>query len=198
MKKILLTLLATAALAAPSAALAHGGHGWWHHHAGLAMLTGTGTSFGGATATASGTLVSRSDKLATGTFSLSLTSDLSKVTTKTFGRGTLTCAPATASLTLTDGASAANTATGALAGNTCSWTKTGSTDTVRSFFGRGKATGAGTLAGLTGKTAKAFIVQKADGTVKGAVFAGRGGERSLSFTKSERQAKHASGCDHSG
>jgi hypothetical protein len=52
--------------------------------------------------------------------------------------------------------------------------------------------------GLTGKTAKAFIVQKADGTVKGAVFAGHRGERSLSFTKSERNAKHESGCDHSG
>ena len=51
---------------------------------------------------------------------------------------------------------------------------------------------------FTGKTARAFIVQKADGSVKGAVFAGHGGARSLLFTKSEHLAKHASGCDHSG
>lgn len=196
MRKLFLTLLATAALAAPSAAFAHGGHGWSHHHrATLAKLTGTGTSFGSATATASGTLAGRSDKLAAGTFSVSLTTDLSKATTKTFARGTLMCAPATASLTLTDSVSSANTVTGALTGKTCSWTKTGSTDTVRAFFGRGPATGAGTLAGLTGGTAKAFLVQKADGSVKGAVFAGHRGERSLSFSMGERNAKHESGCD---
>jgi hypothetical protein len=196
MRKLFLALLATAALAVPSAAFAHHGHGWSHHHATLAKLTGTGSSFGGATASASGTIVGRSDKLATGTFSVSLTNDLSKVTTKTSDRGTLSCAPATASLTLVDAASSANTATAALTGKTCSWTKTGSADTIRAFFGRGTTTGAGTLAGLTGETAKAFLVQKADGSVKGAVFAGHRGERSLLFSMSENRAKHSSGCDH--
>jgi hypothetical protein len=193
MKRLLLSLLATAALVTPTAAF---GHGWWHHHhAVLAKLTGTGTSFGGATASASGTLAGRSDKLATGTFSVSLTNDLSKATTKTFDRGTLTCEPATASLTLTDSASSANKVTAALAGKTCTWTKTGSTDVVRAFFGRGTATGAGTLAALTGKTAKTFLLEKADGSVKGAVFAGRRGERSLLFSLGERRAEHESGCD---
>jgi len=196
MKRLLLALLATAALAVPGAAFAHGGHGFFHHHATLAKLTGTGSSFGGATATASGTIAGRGDKLVSGTFSVSLTNDLSKVTTKTSDRGTLTCEPANASLTLVDSASSANTVTAALTGKTCSWTKAGSADTVRAFFGRGAATGAGTLAGLTGATAKAFLVQKADGSVKGAVFAGHRGERSLLFSMGEVRAKHTSGCDH--
>jgi hypothetical protein len=191
MKRLLLPLLATAALAAPTAALGHG----WHHHAVLAKLTGTGTSFGGASATASGTLVGRSDKLATGAFSISLTNDLAHATTKTSDRGTLTCEPATASLTLTDSASSANKVTATFAGKTCTWTKTG-TDVVRAFFGRGTATGAGTLAALTGKTAKTFLLQKADGSVKGAVFAGRRGERSLLFSLGELRAEHESGCHH--
>ena len=197
MKRLLLLLFATAALVAPTAAFAHHGHGFWHHAA-LAKLTGTGTSFGSATATASGTLAGGGDKLASGTFSVSLTNDVAHATTKTSDRGTLTCEPATASLTLTDSASSANKVTAALTGKTCSWTKTGSTDTVRAFFGRGAATGVGTLAGLTGTTAKTFLMQKADGSVKGSVFAGQRGERSLLFSIGERRAERESGCDHSG
>jgi hypothetical protein len=192
MKRLLLPLLATAALVAPAAAL---GHGTWHHRAVLAKLTGTGTSFGGASANASGTLVGRSDKLASGTFSVSLANDLAHATTKTSDRGTLTCEPATASLTLTDSVSAANKVAATLAGKTCTWTKTGSTDVIRAFFGRGTATGAGTLAAVTGKTAKAFLMQKADGSVKGATFAGHRGEGSLLFSLDERRAAHESGCD---
>jgi hypothetical protein len=196
MRKLFIAILATAALAAPTAASAHHRHGFHHHHAVLAKLTGTGTSFGGTTATASGTLAGKSDKLASGTFAVSLTNDATKATTKTFDRGTLTCMPATAALSLKDSASAANTVTATLTGKTCSWTKTGSTDTVRAFFGRGTATGAGTLAGLTGKTAKTFLVQKADGSVKGAVFAGHRGLRSLAFSMGEREARHQAGCDN--
>ena len=58
-------------------------------------------------------------------------------------------------------------------------------------------TGAGALAGLTGMTGKAFLMQKSDGTVKGAVFAGSRGERSLLFSAGERHARHAAGdCGH--
>ena len=52
-------------------------------------------------------------------------------------------------------------------------------------------------ASLTGKTAKAWLVQRSDGSVKGAVFAGSREARSLSlFAVGERHAKHAAGCDH--
>jgi hypothetical protein len=191
MKKILLTLFATAALAVPGAALAHGGH---HHHATLAKLAGTGTSFAGASATASGS-IAMSEKLGTGTFSATLTNDTAKATTRTGDRGALSCAPSTATLTLT-GATASNTLTGTLTGKTCTWTpKTGTA--VSAFFGRGTVTGAGVLADLTGKTGKAFLMQKSDGTVKGAVFAGSRGERSLLFSLGERHARHAAGdCGH--
>jgi hypothetical protein len=195
MRKLLLTLFAATALAAPTAASAHGDRGG-HHRSVLARLTGTGTSFAGATASASGTLVGRSDTLTTGTFSLSLTNDLAKATTRTSDRGTLTCEPATASLTLASSTSSADTVTASLTGKTCTWTKAGSTQTVRAFFARGTATGAGTLASLTGKTEKAFLLQRADGSVRGAVFAGRRGERSLFFSLGERRAQHESGCDH--
>ena len=94
------------------------------------------------------------------------------------------------------GATASNTVSASLTGKTCTWTpKTGSA--VSAFFGKGTATGAGTLATLTGKTAKAFLVRKADGTVKGAVFAGSRDARSLLFSEGERRASHAAGdCGH--
>jgi len=191
MKRILLTLSAIAALAVPGAALAHGSH---HHHGTLAKLSGTGTSFAGASATASGS-IAMSAKLGAGTFSAAITTDLAKATSRSGDRGTLSCAPSTATLTLT-GATASNTLTGALTGKTCTWTpKTGTA--VSAFFGRGTVTGAGVLAGLTGKTGKAFLMQKSDGTVKGAVFAGSRGERSLLFSAGERHARHAAGdCGH--
>ena len=60
MRKLLLPLLATAALALPAAAAAHGLH--HHHHGVFAKVSGTGTSFAGNTATASGS-ITRSEKL---------------------------------------------------------------------------------------------------------------------------------------
>jgi hypothetical protein len=169
MKRILLTLIATAALAAPTAAFAHGG--WRHHHHGhglYAKLTGTGTSFSGNTATASGT-IAKGTLLDSGTFNASLTMTWSSATTKTFARGTLSCAPATASLNVAG--TTGNTVASTLTGKTCSFTKTDGT-VVRAFFGKGTADGAGSLAGLDGTRAKLWLVQKADGSVKGAVWAG--------------------------
>jgi hypothetical protein len=188
-KKLLLTLLAIAALATPAAASAH--HHWFrHHHALLAKVSGTGTAFTGASATASGS-ITRSDKLANGTFAASISTDWTKATTRTGDRGTLSCAPATATVTLT-GTNAADKATGSLTGKTCKWTPT-TGDAVSAFFGRGTVTGAGALASLTNSTEKAFLVQKADGTVTGAVFAGMRGMFFRQFQAGQRDAEHHAG-----
>jgi hypothetical protein len=191
MRRLFPPLLAAAALVVPAGALAHDG---WHHHSVLAKVSGTGSTFGAATASASGS-IARSDKLGTGTFSVSLSTDWTKAMSHTGDRGTVSCAPSTATLTLT-GATTTNIVTSSLTGKACTWTpKTG--NAVSAFFGRGTATGAGALATLTGKTARAFLVRKADGTVKGAVFAGSRGEHSLLFSLGERQARHdAGGCGH--
>ena len=189
MKKTLITLIAIAALAAPTAAFAHGD--WHHHHGMYAKLAGTGTSFSGATATASGSIV-RGTLLDSGTFTAGLTTTWSSATTKQFDQGTLSCAPATASLTVagTTGNSVAST----LTGKTCSFTKTDGT-VVRVFFGKGTADGSGTMAGLDGSRAKLWLLQKADGSVKGAVWAGSQ-RTDVLFVKSERAAQHEGGCDH--
>jgi hypothetical protein len=173
MKRILIALIATAALAAPTAASAHHGHGLY------AKLTGTGTSFAGTSATASGT-IAKGTLLDSGTFSASLATTWSSATAKTFDRGTLSCAPATASLNV------AGTLASNLTGRTCAFTKTDGT-VVRAFFGRGTADAAGTRA-------KLWLMQKADGSVQGAVWTGT--RENVLFVKGERAAKHSSGCDH--
>jgi hypothetical protein len=191
-KRLLTALVALTALAAPAAASAH--HGW-HHRALLASVSGTGASFANPSAAVSGS-IARSEKLGTGTFAATVTTDWTKAVTRTGARGTLACAPSTATLTLT-GATASNTLSSTLTGKTCKWTPAGGT-TTNAFFGRGTATGAGALAALTGKTAKAWLMQASNGSVKGAVFAGIREHRSLSlFSAGERRAKHAAGdCDH--
>src|SRR5439155_15255178 len=75
MKKFMIPLLAVGALALPAAALAH--DGWHHHRSLLAKVSGTGSTFGASTASASGS-IARSEKLGTGTFSASLTTDWTK------------------------------------------------------------------------------------------------------------------------
>ena len=198
MKKLLLSLAVVAALAVPAGAMAHGAHHhhWgWHHKALLAKVSGTGASFANASAAVSG-MIARSDKLGAGTFSATVNTDWTKAVTRTGDRGVLSCAPASTTLTLT-GATSTNTLSGTLTGKTCKWTPTGG-QTVSAFFGRGTATGAGAVADLTGTTAKAFLWQKADGTVKGAVFAGhRDRSRLALFMRGAREASHKTGdCDH--
>jgi hypothetical protein len=186
--------VAAAALAIPAGALAHDGH-HHHHHGMLAKVSGTGTSFGGATATATGSVVG-ANALSTGTFSATLSTNWSAATTKTSEHGTLSCAPSTATLSLV-GATTTNTLSSPLTGKTCAWTKSDGS-TVRAFFGKGTVTAAGTLAALNGQTGKAFLFQKADGTVKGGVFAGMHTDQRLStFSVREHDAAHATGdCDH--
>jgi hypothetical protein len=197
MRKLLILIAAAAALALPAVASANDGHSGHHnngHHHGLfTKLTGTSTSFAGASATATGT-VAGNNLLASGTFTATLSTNWSLSTTKTNDHGTRICAPATLALTITDSASAANTTTGTITGRTCSFTKTDGT-VFRGFFGHGTVTGAGTLAGLTGME-RAFLTQKSDLSVKGAVFAGVGEVQSLKYTAEKTDASHHTGtCD---
>lgn len=172
-RKLLLPLLAAAALALPAAAAAHGGrhHTGWHAHRVLfARLTGTGTDFTAATAaTASGTISSA--RLGNGTFAATISTSWASARTWTGDRGTLSCAPATATLTLT-GATASNTTVANLTGRTCRWTPSGSTTVGGAMFmGKdGSVTGTGSAAALTGSPEKAFLWERS-GAVKGAVFA---------------------------
>lgn len=178
----ILALLATALLALPSIASAHDGrhhhHHWgWRHAALYAKVSGTGTL-----ASASGTM--QSTKLGTGTFTSSVTTTGTAVT-KTFDRGTLSCAPATATVSLVG----TSTVTASLTGKSCTWTPTGSTTSTSMFWGRD--------ADLNGMTAKAFLVQKSDGTVKGAVFAGVNHELLHQFSvRLDDASRHTGDCDH--
>ena len=161
MKRLLLPLLAVAALAVPASASAHFGFG------GFAKLSGTGSSFAATSATASGTAAS--NKLGTGTFALSLSTNLAAATTHTGEHGAISCAPSTGTLSLT-GATATNSAKIAVTGKECTFTKAGGTLVMRAFFGRGTVTGAGTLAPLTGRTARVLVVQNgSDSSVRGFV-----------------------------
>jgi hypothetical protein len=169
-------LIATfVALAIPAAASAHDGrhhHHHHHHHALYARLSGTGTL-----GSAHGSIAST--KLGTGTFTSAVTTTGAS-TTHTGDRGTLSCAPATDALTLVGSSTVSLT----LTGKSCTWTAAGSTTSTSMFFGRGS-------------NAKAFLVAKSDGTVKGAVFMGV--DRSLfsQFSVRERDALHHAGdCDH--
>lgn len=199
MRKLLIALVAAAALAVPATALAWDGH-HHHHHFGVlaaffvkgdgdhgqfavraggdndensqgedndndeneapamvAQLSGTGTSFGANTATATGNIVGGNDHQ-NGHFSVSLNTDWAAAQSKTFTEEdgdtvTISCAPATASSTLTNG-STTNTD---FTGKTCSKTDEGTTK--YGFFGS--------------STTDVRLFLKEDGTtVMGAQFSG--------------------------
>ena len=174
MRKLLLPLAAAAALALPASAPAWGGDHHRHHGdfsarfsldvhvgaiAGLEKLSGTGTSFASTSATASGSLVQSSDH-PNGHFSATLSTTWSAAQSKTFtdddgdaddGTITVSCAPSTASITLSNGTSS----TASYTGKTCSWTRNGTTKYA--FFG---AASNGT---------RAFLKEEGS-TVFGAVF----------------------------
>jgi hypothetical protein len=197
MKRLLIPLAAAVALALPASALAWGGgdHHSRHHSgdfsrfsldvhtgspAGFEKLSGTGTSFGSTSATATGSLVKSADH-PNGHFSATLATTWSSAQSKTFtdndgdnddGTITVSCAPATASVTLSNGTSS----TASYTGKTCSTTRNGSTKYA--FFG---AASNGT---------RAFL--KEDGsTVSGAVFAGDEGLHMGVFA-----AGHMGSCNH--
>ena len=152
MRKLILVACAAAALALPAVASAHhGGHHWrvgvrltafergmshglklgWFHERSYAKLSGTGSSFGDPSATATGSIVA-GDAHPNGHFSAALSTTWSAATTKTWtdddgddddGTVTVSCAPATASVTLSNG----STSTSSLTGKTCSLTRDGKT-----------------------------------------------------------------------
>jgi hypothetical protein len=170
MKKLLITALT--ALAIPAAAAAHDGR---HHHALLATLSGTS----GTLASSSGTLTSA--KLGSGTYTATV-APAGAATTRTGDHGTLSCAPATATLTL----HGASTTTVTLAGKTCTWTPAGTTTAAGSmFWGR-----------TADRTIKGFLVQKTGSAVKGAVFAGFDQRLFTAFVARQHDAAHHTGdCD---
>jgi hypothetical protein len=164
MKRLLLPLVAAAALAIPASGLAWDGHhsGDGDHNGRFATLSGTGTAFSGGTATATGSVVAGNDH-PNGHFSASISTNWSAAQTHTFtdndgdsddGAITVSCAPSTATLTLSNG----TTTNSSLTGKTCTKTRNGST-TKAGFFG------------FSSTGVPAFL--KEDGTtVKGLVFSG--------------------------
>jgi hypothetical protein len=156
MKKLLLPLVAAAALAAPASAFSWGG-GHDHHgdshvgFAGITKLSGTGTSFGGTSASVTGS-----------NFSVTLSTTWSSASAKTFMNTTFSCAPATALLTV-GGTSTSFT------GKTCSLARN---DATRYVF-TGKASDAPRL-----------VLGENGTTVEGAVFKGRlADERMTAFAQ---------------
>jgi len=141
MKKLLIAIVV--ALAIPAAASAH-------HHSLFARLSGTGTL-----ANANGTMLS--GKLGTGTFHAAVTVTRA-ATTHTGFHGTLSCAPASATVTLTG----TSTVTSTLTGKQCTFTPVGTTTAAGSLFaGRNTTT-----------NMKALVLAKANGTVRGVVATG--------------------------
>jgi len=163
MNKLLISFVAAAALAAPSSALAWGGdHHGVRFGVTFAKLSGTGSSFGGTTAPASGSIVAGNDH-PNGHFSVSLSTTWSSATTKTWtdsdgdaddGTYAVSCAPATASLTLSNG----STSTSSLTGKTCSLTVNG---TVKGY---------GFFGGDSTHAVHAFLKQDSSGKVTGTVI----------------------------
>ncbi len=150
-------------------------------------LTGTGTSFGTGSATASGSIAGK--PLAGGTYSATVTTDWSHAADNGHGGS---CAPATATLALVDSASSANTLSESVTGKTCA---VASNDRNIAYVFRGASTvtgAAGTLAGVSG-AGRVLLVEKTDGTVDGFAFAGFRGAIEHAFVS---YAKHdAKGCD---
>jgi hypothetical protein len=145
MKKLLLPLVAVAAAALPASALAWGG-GHGHHGVGVGVgfgfmggtkLSGTGTSFGVTSASLTGT-----------NFTGTLATTWSSATSKTFMGTTLSCAPATASLTVGTAAAVSYT------GKTCSLTRNGTTK--YGFLGKA-SNGSGAVLGESGTTVEGAV-----------------------------------------
>ena len=148
MKKLLLPLVAAGSLAPPATAPAWFGH---HDHALLAAVSGTGTSFGSTSATASGDVV-KGTAFANGHFSLSVSTTWSSAKSRTFPHVTVSCAPATANLTLTGGST---TKTLSLTGRTCAVTFGGTTRS--GFMGRDATSRAGAFLRENGTTVRGFV-----------------------------------------
>ena len=150
-------------------------------------LVGTGASFGSDSATASGTISGR--PLEGGTFSTTLTTDWSQQTANAKGGN---CAPATATLSLVDATSSANTLGTTVTGKTCS-VGTNDRNIAYVFFGQATVAGAtGTLSSVSG-TGRVLLVQSTTGVVKGFEFAGFKGGEQHSFVRLAVSDEHHCG-----
>jgi hypothetical protein len=158
MRRLLLPLAAAAALALPAGALAWGGDHHRYFHGMFAAVSGTGTSFGGATASATGSIVAGNDH-PNGHFNAAFTTTWGSSQSKTFtdndgdnddGTTTVSCAPSSVTLTLTNG----TTSTATLSGKTCSTTRNGTTK--YRFFGA-STTGVHAFLREDGTTVKGLV-----------------------------------------
>jgi len=205
MKRLIFALLATAALVTASAASAsayhrHGGHNGTPHfktvayaghahsrHAVFERLGGSGTDFGGDSATATGAIAGR--LLDGGSFAATISTDWSNATANKHGGS---CAPATGTLSLT-GSSSSDTLDTSGAGVTCT---VGSNpwNIAAVYFGKASVTGAtGALANVSGN-GRVLLVEKTDGTVKGFTFVGFRGSTAQQFGAFARSdAQHCGG-----
>jgi cyclic lactone autoinducer peptide len=179
MKKLLLGLLAVAALATATAASATACYG--HHHDSarfrttafaryarggvFEQLAGTGSGFHTGSANASGAIAGH--PLGGGSFGASLSPDWSKAFANWHGGS---CAPTAGTLSLT-GSDSNNTLASSVHGLTCT-VEANPRNVAAVFFGRAKVTnGTGTLSNVNGY-GRVLLVEKTDGTVKGFAFAG--------------------------
>lgn len=162
MTKLISMLLAAAALAVPSAALAHHSKDGTTNHPlrrGLFAL-GTGTA-------TSGTF--KSPRLGSGTYTAAIAAS---ATAKTGKNGHASCAPASGTVTLTSTGSTAASVTATVQGRLCSPTKTGAK--VKSLFlGKLTVTSAtGAAAPASGGKGFTGLVTRADGTSRLVVAVG--------------------------
>jgi len=136
--------------------------GFFAHMGRVAKLSGTGTSFGGTNASANGSVVGGNDHTG-GHFVLGLNTDWAAAQTKNWtdddgdaddGPVTISCAPSTATVTLSNG----TTATSTLTGKACSLTRNGTTT-----YG---------FAGMSSDHSTKAFIRESGTTVSGVVFSG--------------------------
>jgi hypothetical protein len=162
--------------------------GWTSRGGIFERASGTASAFSGDTATVSATVTGM--PLAQGTLAVTITTDWSKATDDKHGGK---CAPATATETLTDAASSANTLSATVTGTTCA-VGSNTWNLAAVFFGKATVgSAAGTLSGVTG-TGRLLLVQKTDGTVKGFTFAGFRDHLNKTLTLAARKDAAKSGC----
>lgn len=134
-------------------------------------LTGTGDSLGLTSASSSGTTAGT--PIASGTYSASIATVWASAVKNANGS---TCAPATATITLTDSSASTNSVGATVSGWTCSL-PTNSQGIADVFFGKADVSSAnGTLSGVSG-FGRVLIAQKTDGTESGFAFLGFRGFR---------------------
>jgi hypothetical protein len=182
-KPIFLALLGSVALVTATAAFASASHRHGHpngmpnfkaaayaghshfRNAAFEKLQGSGLDLTAASATATGTIAGR--PLDGGSFAASISTDWSKASANKHGGS---CAPATATLSLT-GSSSSDTLDTSGAGVTCT-VGSNPRNIAAVYFGKANVTTATGVAAKVSGRGRVLLVEKTDGTVKGFAFAG--------------------------